>query len=101
DVLEPLDPTQNRQTSPLPLAPLSPACRPAHGGLADFLTCGELLRTGGLDGAGVVPWRTHAADAWLRLGNRARAWRHVHEQLSRSHAALPNTRGPALRLLAA
>ncbi|MFD5920593.1 AAA family ATPase [Kitasatospora sp. NPDC058201] len=77
------------------------ATRHGHAALADFLSCGELLRTWGLDGAGVVPWRTHAADAWLRLDNRDRAWRLVHEQLSRSDADLPHTRGPALRLLAA
>ncbi|MER5353981.1 AAA family ATPase [Kitasatospora sp. NPDC002551] len=77
------------------------ATRHGHAALADFLSCGELLRTWGLDGAGVVPWRTHAADAWLRLDNRDRAWRLIHEQLSRADADLPHTRGPALRLLAA
>ncbi|WP_344343953.1 helix-turn-helix transcriptional regulator, partial [Kitasatospora putterlickiae] len=77
------------------------ATRHGHAALADFLSCGELLRTWGLDGAGVVPWRTQAADAWLRLDNRDRAWRLIHEQLSRADADLPHHRGPALRLLAA
>ncbi|MCX4688643.1 AAA family ATPase [Kitasatospora purpeofusca] len=77
------------------------ATRHGHAALADFLSCGELLRTWGLDGAGVVPWRTQAADAWLRLDNRDRAWRLIHEQLSRADADLPHNRGPALRLLAA
>ncbi|MFF2661644.1 AAA family ATPase [Kitasatospora sp. NPDC058032] len=75
--------------------------RHGHAALADFLSCGDLLRTWGLDGAGVVPWRTRAADAWLRLDDRDRAWRLIHEQLSRADADLPHNRGPALRLLAA
>ncbi|WP_242887722.1 helix-turn-helix transcriptional regulator [Actinomadura litoris] len=68
----------------------------AHAALADFLSCGELTRGWGLDTAGPVPWRTDAAEAWLRLGNRDQARRLIREQLSRTDG-----RGPALRLLAA
>ncbi|WP_131743081.1 helix-turn-helix transcriptional regulator, partial [Actinomadura roseirufa] len=68
----------------------------AHAALADFLSCGDLIRTWGLDTAGPVPWRTDAAEAWLRLGNRDQARRLIREQLSRTDG-----RGPALRLLAA
>ncbi len=68
----------------------------AHAALADFLSCGELIRGWGLDTAGPVPWRTDAAEAWLRLGNRDQARRLIREQLSRTDG-----RGPALRLLAA
>src|SRR5690606_20601568 len=68
----------------------------AHAALADFLTCGELVRAWGLDTAGPAPWRTDAAEAGLRLGNRDQARRLIREQLSR-----PDGRGPALRLLAA
>ncbi|MFD8109720.1 helix-turn-helix transcriptional regulator [Streptomyces microflavus] len=72
-----------------------------HAALADFLSCGELVRGWGLDAAGSVPWRTYAAEAWLRLDNRDQAWRLVHEQLSRPDADRAQVRGPALRLLAA
>ncbi|MBW8486210.1 helix-turn-helix transcriptional regulator [Actinomadura parmotrematis] len=68
----------------------------AHAALADFLSCGELIRGWGLDTAGPVPWRTDAAEAWLRLGNRDQARRLIREQLARTDG-----RGPALRLLAA
>jgi DNA-binding CsgD family transcriptional regulator len=68
----------------------------AHAALADFLSCGELIRGWGLDTAGPVPWRTDAAEAWLRLGNRDQARGLVREQLSRTDG-----RGPALRVLAA
>ncbi|WP_131760411.1 helix-turn-helix domain-containing protein, partial [Actinomadura fibrosa] len=68
----------------------------AHAALADFLSCGELIRGWGLDAAGPVPWRTDAAEAWLRLGNRDQARRLIREQLARTDG-----RGPALRLLAA
>ncbi|MBB2747208.1 LuxR family transcriptional regulator [Microbispora sp. NBRC 16548] len=68
----------------------------AHAALADFLACGELIRGWGLDTSGPVSWRTDAAEAWLRLGNRDQARRLIRDQLSR-----PDGRGPALRLLAA
>jgi DNA-binding CsgD family transcriptional regulator len=77
------------------------ATQHGHAALADFLSCGELVRGWGLDMAGAVPWRTFAAEAWLRLDNRDQAWRLVHEQLSRPDADLAQVRGPALRMLAA
>lgn len=72
-----------------------------HAALADFLSCGELLRDWGLDTAGLLPWRTNAAEAWLRLDNKDQARRLIHEQLARPGAGTSRTRGPALRLLAA
>ena len=72
-----------------------------HAALADFLSCGELMRSWGLDLAGIVPWRTSAAEAWLRLGNRDRARRMVQDQLARPATDSPRTRGLCLRLLAA
>ena len=72
-----------------------------HAALADFLTCGELLCEGGLDDVGLLPWRTDAAEAWLRLGNRSQARRLAHEQLRRPGPGVSRTRGPALRVLAA
>lgn len=73
----------------------------AHAALADFLSCGELMRGWGLDLAGIVPWRTSAAEAWLRLGNRDQARRMVQEQLGRPATGSTRTRGLCLRLLAA
>ncbi|MEU7384797.1 MULTISPECIES: AAA family ATPase [unclassified Streptomyces] len=72
----------------------------AHAALADFLSCGELMRTWGLDVPGLVPWRTSAAEAWLRLGNKDQARRLVYDQLGRPGIAGSRTRGVALRLLA-
>jgi DNA-binding CsgD family transcriptional regulator len=72
-----------------------------HAALADFLSCGELMRSWGLDLAGIVPWRTSAAEAWLRLGNRDQARRMAQEQLARPATERPRTRGLCLRLLAA
>lgn len=77
------------------------ATQHSHAALADFLSCGELVRGWGLDAAGTVPWRTYAAEAWLRLDNRDQAWWLIHEQLSRPDADRAPVRGPALRLLAA
>ncbi|MFD9237298.1 AAA family ATPase [[Kitasatospora] papulosa] len=72
-----------------------------HAALADFLSCGELMRSWGLDLAGIVPWRTSAAEAWLLLGNRDQARRMVQEQLARPATDNPRIRGLCLRLLAA
>ncbi|UGQ13415.1 AAA family ATPase [Yinghuangia sp. ASG 101] len=77
------------------------ATRHSHAALADFLSCGELLRDWGLDAAGVLPWRTAAAEAWLRLDNKDQARRLLLEQLGRPNSDGSGTRGPALRLLAA
>lgn len=77
------------------------ATRHHHAALADFLTCGELVRTWGLDAAEVVPWRSGAAEAWLRLGNQDQARRLVSGQLHRPTGNGPRTRGVCLRLLAA
>lgn len=77
------------------------ATQHGHAALADFLSCGELLRGWGLDTAGLLPWRTNAAEAWLRLDNRDQARRLLHEQLGRPDVDGASTRGPALRVLAA
>jgi len=71
-----------------------------HAALADFLSCGELVRRWGLDPAELVPWRTSAAEAWLRLGNRDQAWRLIQDQLTRPGDDTSRSRGRALRLLA-
>lgn len=71
-----------------------------HAALSDFLACGELIRTWDLALAAPVPWRTSAAEAWLRLGNHDQAGRLIYDQLARPEASAPRVRGTALRLLA-
>ncbi|MBN6037249.1 LuxR family transcriptional regulator [Amycolatopsis sp. 195334CR] len=72
-----------------------------YAALADFLACGELMTSWGLDMPGLVPWRTSAAEAWLRHGNRDEARRLINEQLAKLGPGGSRTRGTALRLLAA
>ncbi|WP_153035359.1 LuxR family transcriptional regulator [Amycolatopsis sp. YIM 10] len=72
-----------------------------HAALADFLSCGELMQGWRLEVAGLVPWRTSAAEAWLRLGNLEQARLLVHDQLAQPGTDGFRTRGASLRLLAA
>ncbi|RZU54185.1 regulatory LuxR family protein [Krasilnikovia cinnamomea] len=73
-----------------------------YAALADFLSCGELTAAWGMDVPGLVPWRTSAADAWLRKNeNLAEVRRLLNEQLAKVGPAGSRTRGVALRLLAA
>lgn len=72
-----------------------------HAALADFLSCGELMRAWDLDASALIPWRTGASEAWLRLGNPDQAKRLVYDELTRAGADDPRARGSALRLLAA
>lgn len=76
------------------------ATRRAYAGLADFLACGHLVRSLGLDTTVHVPWRTSAAQAWLHLGNHDRARRLVREQLARLDPSGGSGRGRALVMLA-
>lgn len=70
------------------------------GALADFLYCGELMGRWGIDSPGLIPWRTDAADAYLRLGEKGRAVGLLEEQLARSdREVFPRAHGSALRLL--
>lgn len=72
-----------------------------HAALGDFLSCGELQRSWGMDTPGPVPWRAGAAEACIRLGNPDRAKQLVHEQLARPTGGSSRTRGMSLRLYAA
>ncbi|MFC4566072.1 AAA family ATPase [Nocardiopsis mangrovi] len=69
--------------------------------LADFLSCGELVRRWGVDLPGLVPWRAAAAESWQRLGNQHQARRLAHEQLTRLGPGASRARGLSLRVLAA
>lgn len=71
-----------------------------HAALADFLSCGELMREWGLDLAELLPWRLAAVEAWLRVGNQDQARRLLYEQLSRLATDAAHVRGMSLRLLA-
>lgn len=71
-----------------------------HAALADFLSCGELMRGWGLDMPEFVPWRTSAAEAWLCLNNQDQAKRLVFDQLARLGTDGSRARGMSLRLLA-
>ncbi|MFE9611160.1 AAA family ATPase [Streptomyces sp. NPDC006012] len=73
----------------------------SHAALADFLACGDLVRRWGLDNADLVPWRTSAAEAWLRLDNQDQARQLLHEQLGRLGNERGRVRALTLRLLAA
>lgn len=72
-----------------------------HRALADFLSCGDLLRGWGLDFACLAPWRTSAAEAWLRVGNHDQARQLAYEQTARPDAGSARTRALSLRMLAA
>jgi DNA-binding CsgD family transcriptional regulator len=72
-----------------------------HAALADFLSCGELMRDWDMDLPALVPWRSSAAEAWLRLGNDDQARRLADEQMARPGGSQPRTRGISLRVLAA
>lgn len=71
-----------------------------HAALADFRLCGELMTRWRLDLPALVPWRSAAADAYLRLGERAAAERLAVEQLARCGDEYSRARGISLRTLA-
>ncbi|MFD9221099.1 AAA family ATPase [Streptomyces sp. NPDC060064] len=72
-----------------------------HAALADFMECGELMKAWGMDSPTLVPWRTRAAETWLKLKNPERAVALLDDELSRTHPKHLRTRGAALRVLAA
>lgn len=76
------------------------ATRHYHAALADFLSCGDLVRGWGLDPAGLVQWRTGAAEAWLGLGNKDQMRQQVGNQLTWQGSGSARGRALALRLTA-
>jgi DNA-binding CsgD family transcriptional regulator len=68
--------------------------------LADFTDCGNRMISWGLDQPGLVPWRTKAAEAYLAVGNNAKARELSREQLARVGPRSSRTRGISLRALA-
>ncbi|MFF8452767.1 AAA family ATPase [Streptomyces leeuwenhoekii] len=66
----------------------------------DFLGAGRLLRRWGIDRPTLMPWRSDAAEAFLRLCEPRRADRLLREQLARTPDDNPHVRGVSLRLRA-
>ncbi|WSF31444.1 AAA family ATPase [Streptomyces sp. NBC_01351] len=71
-----------------------------HAALGDFLDIGRHMKRWGLDRPRVLPWRTDAAEALLRLGETHQADRFLADQLTTRDAADPWVRGMSLRLRA-
>jgi len=69
--------------------------------LADFVTCGRLVRRWQIDRPGFLPWRIGAANVHLVLGDAATARHLAQEQLGLPGGDRARTGGMALRALAA
>ncbi|MEH0973682.1 AAA family ATPase [Micromonospora sp. CPCC 205546] len=76
------------------------AVRRPHAATSDLRRCGELMRTWGIDAAGLVPWRLELARVQLSVGNKTQATQLLQEQLRVPHGVDDRTRGRTLRLLA-
>lgn len=72
----------------------------AQDALADFLACGVRARRWGMDLPALVPWRSGAALAHLRLGAAGPAHALAEEQLARPGGDRPGIRGSTLVVLA-
>ncbi|MQS14915.1 AAA family ATPase [Streptomyces kaniharaensis] len=72
-----------------------------HAALGDFLDIGRTMRRWGVDRPLLLPWRTGAAEALLRLGEVGQAARFVADQLASADARHPKVSGTTLRLQAA
>ncbi len=77
------------------------ATRQLPAALGDFLSCGELMVKWKLDSPGLLPWRTGAAEVYLRLGNQAKARELVDQQLAVPVMGPSLSRGIAMRVKAA
>jgi DNA-binding CsgD family transcriptional regulator len=71
-----------------------------HAALGDFLDIGRLMKRWHLDRPLLLPWRTDAAEALLRLGEAHQAERFIADQLTARDAADPWVCGITLRLRA-
>ncbi|WP_189973986.1 helix-turn-helix transcriptional regulator [Streptomyces avidinii] len=71
-----------------------------HSALRDFQAAGRLAGLWGVDRPGLLPWRTDAAEALLRLGERGEALRLATEQLTMVADGSPRIRGISLHAMA-
>jgi DNA-binding CsgD family transcriptional regulator/tetratricopeptide (TPR) repeat protein len=72
-----------------------------HAALDDFQACGNLMDRWGVDGPALVPWRTEAAQVWLRLGQLDTARGLVADQLELVAGERSPARAITLRIQAA
>jgi len=68
--------------------------------LREFRTCRDLMAQWSIDVPSVVPWRTGAAEALLKLDEPEQAAQLANEQLQLAAPGLLRTRGMAVRVLA-
>lgn len=71
-----------------------------HAALGDFLDIGRQAKRWGLDRPRVLPWRTDAAEALVRLGELQQAERFIADQLASRDGGDPWVRGISLRVRA-
>ncbi|MFE0201049.1 AAA family ATPase [[Kitasatospora] papulosa] len=76
------------------------ACHQPQAALADFMEIGHLMEQWGVDRPALLPWRTDAAEALLRLGHTQRAEELALQQLALPDARRPWVRGVSLRMRA-
>lgn len=69
--------------------------------LDEFLAAGDLAERLDLDSPGVIPWRSSAAQALMRLGDRKQAQALLIEQLRGCGPESPRVHAETLRILAA
>lgn len=72
-----------------------------HASLGDFIACGEHMQVWGLDSPALVPWRSAAAEAYLRLGDQHRAEQLATEELTMIREGDSRGRAHTLRVVAA
>ncbi|AWS45601.1 LuxR family transcriptional regulator [Streptosporangium sp. 'caverna'] len=73
----------------------------AEAALDDFTTCGDLMARWNLDLPALVPWRIHAAHAYLALNQPEQARALAEIQLTQLGQEPSRTKAAALRVLAA
>lgn len=76
------------------------AANRVHAALDDFLRCGDQARAWDMDLPAFLPWRSGAAAAHLRLGQRDQVRRLAEAELARPGSAKSRSRGVAMCLLA-
>lgn len=69
--------------------------------LNDFQSLGELMGGWGIDSPKLVPWRTDAAQTWLRLGNLDQARKLAEEQSELCDPEDARLRAVSIRIVAA